>query len=307
MNKPRHILSAALCSVLVAQAAPIKAEDFELTHAGDVSGKSGIGDLNDLGQELEARGWYVSANCTDYCSMTIVDAPFGRSGKVLRYEYRSDQDNEPVPQQDAHNANLIWSFSPPRSELWARYYFATDVATAESNATLSQYFNSGTKLHYIKPVGAGPSYVTGQPYTTPHGAFSIYATQEMAVCPSGGTPTFKGGGGCSNNLSNGAVLIDDKRWYCVEYHFKLNSDYAQSDGALEVWVDGTPVQSLMNLKMVDGHFTLADARIGSIEVYRQHSNHMLRYEDDLVWSDTRVGCLSGDTLSPGQPMNLLVQ
>jgi|CXWL01.1.fsa_nt_gi hypothetical protein len=303
MNRPQPIFALALFLALTAQAAPIKSEDFELSQTGDVSGESG-GSLNGLGQELDARGWYVRGNCVDYCSMTIAAAPFGRTGKVLRYEYRSDQDDEMVPAQDAHNSNLIWNFNPAVSELWARYYFATDVATAASSATTSRYFSSGTKLHYIKPVGNAPSYITGQAYADPHGAFNIYATQEMAICPTSGGPTFDGGTGCGNNFSNGAVLIDDKRWYCVEYHVKINTAYTESDGALETWINGTPVQSLTGLKMVDGYYTLANARIGSIEIYRQHSNHMLRYEDDLVWSTTRVGC--GDLIAPAQPTSLQV-
>lgn len=262
-------------------------ENYEIA-AGDVS--QGNVQYNNL----IARGWdIVSPNCTGYCSMSIVPGPFGRTGNVLRYEYRSDQDNEPIPAQDAHNSNLIKVFNPPVSELWGRVDFATDVDTNANPLFMeSLWFCCGTKLHYIKPVGAGPSYLLGSAYpANPGGLMSIYATQEMAVCPQGGTPTYKNGNGCNNVVPNVTpIIIRDKKWYCVEYHIKLNSAYDKADGAIEVWVDNTKVLNMQNQLMVDGYYTLQNARIGQIEVYRQHANHMYRYEDNLKWSTTRIGC-----------------
>lgn len=267
--------------------AAIVDEDYEGLGTGDIL------PTNAIGASLVARGWYVGGNCNGYCSATIVTSPFGRTGNVLRYEYRSDQDTEPVPAQDAHNFNLSRTFSP-QDEIWARVYFATDVDNTASTAASSLWFCCGTKLHYIKPVGAGPSYVTGFPYhaVSPPGApVSIYATQEMAVCPSGGTPVFKGGGGCNNVLQNAAAVdVHDKQWYCFEYHVKINSSPTVADGALEMWIDGTKVLDKQNQLMADGHYSVANSRIGSVEVYRQHSNHMLRYEDDFVIDTKRVGC-----------------
>ena len=214
------------------------------------------------------------------------------------------------------------SDAPPRIELWGQVYFATDVDTvACPTCTTSRWFCCNTKLHYIKPVGAGPSYVTGYqtgefiPTPVPDGGAPSFETQEMAVCPSGGTPVFTGGNGCNNNYQNTAtpVRVYDKQWYCVVYHIKLNSSYTVSDGVLEMWINGTKVQNYQNQKMVDGYYTLADSRIGQIEVYRQHSNHMIRYEDNFLLSTTALdtNCSgitpTGDTTPPLIPSGLAVR
>ena len=120
----------------------------------------------------------------------------------------------------------------------------------------------------------------------------------MAVCPNGpgpqpgeNVPGFKGGRGCNNVYQNVTPLvIRDKQWYCVEYHVKINSGYTTPDGVIEMWVNENKVLNLQNQLMVDGYYTLANARIGQIEVYRQHANHMYRYEDNLQWATTRIGC-----------------
>lgn len=242
------------------------------------------------------NGWdYLGPNCDQYCTMSIVSAPFGRSGHVLRYEYRSDQDNEQPPQQDAHNANLIKTFTPV-SELWGRVWFATDVDTAACpTCTTSQWFDSGTKLHYIKPVDTGPSFVTGYPYTATGAPVSLYASQSMAVCPSGSLA-----GGCNNNFQNlgSDITVQDKQWYCFEYHIKLNSANDAADGVIEFYITSpggtaTLVQQYLNQTFVDGKtpgVTLDSAKIGQIEVFRQHSNHMIRYEDNITWDTKRIGC-----------------
>ena len=295
----RVILALALALLLGTSqgwTAPIFSENFEMA-PGNVS--QGNTQFN----TLLANGWNgVAANCTGYCSMSIVPGPFGRGGTVLQYEYRSDQDIEPIPAQDAHNANLIKVFNPPLSEIWARVDFATDVdTTASPTALTSQWFCCGTKLHYIKPAGSGPSYITGSAYpgNSGGGLMSVYAAQEMAVCPQGGTPVYKGGNGCNNITPNVTPLvIRDKQWYCVEYHIKLNSSYTMADGVIEMWINGNKVLDLQKQLMVDGHYTLENAKIGQIEVYRQHANHMYRYEDNLQWSSSRVGCSGVSPIEP---------
>ena len=287
-------------------AATLFSEDFEIP-AGNVS--PGNAQYN----SLLSRGWgYIAANCTDYCAMSIVPAPFGRAGNVLRYKYQSDQDLEPVPAQDAHNSNLIRYFNPPISEVWARVYFATDVDNTVSSATTSLWFCCGTKLHYIKPAGPAPSYIWVAAFpSSPSGGNPVIGAQEMAVCPSGGIPVFKGGNGCNNIFQNvGNVRVVDKRWYCAEYHLRINSSISAADGTLEEWIDGVRVLNYQNQLFVDGFYTVSNARIGSIEVYRQHANHMYRYEDDIEWATTRIGCgaaAPGDTPAPGTPGNLRVQ
>lgn len=208
---------ATLVTLLTLGAAPAQAvifsENFDTVALGDINTTTPCGN-NQPCLDLTAHGWnYVGANCTTYCSMTIVAAPFGRSGRVLRYRYDEDSDPLTVPAVDAHNASLNKYFSPTVYDLWGRFYLETDVNTnISTGATNSLWFAAGTKLHYIKPSGPSPSFVMGSAYpATPTGAnASVYASQEMAVCPSGGIPVFKGGNGCNNNFQNTvAVVIND--------------------------------------------------------------------------------------------------
>lgn len=312
------IVASALSVTPAAQAQTIFGEDFEVG-AGDVSSLNDECGGNAQCAALKARGWdFVRGNCNGYCSMSIVPGASlrfanPRGGTVLRYEYRSEQDIEPVPQQDAHNSNLIKLFNPPLTELWGRVYFATDVNNAENaTATNSLWFCCGTKLHYIKPGAAAPSYLLMGSYPSlPSGGDPHIGVQEMAVCPAGGTPIIKGGNGCNYAPQNaGHVTVVDKKWYCIEYHIKLNTAHDIADGELEVWIDNTQVVDYKNQLMADAlPYTLHNARISQIEVYRQHANHMTRYEDDLVWSSTRVGCdnIVVDGVAPQAPANLQVQ
>lgn len=308
------LLVVLVLSAHVSHAATIFSDNYEYP-PGDVLGSGAQYD------GLVAKGWdFVRPNCGGYCSMSIVPAPFGRTGTVLKYEYQSDQDLETVPAQDAHNANLIKVFSSV-SELWGQVYIATDVDTIGCpTCTTSRWFCCGTKLHYIKPVGPAPSYITGYqtgefiPTLVPLGGKPALGVQEMAVCPAGGTPVFKGGGGCNvMGQSNAQVTVYDKQWYCFVYHIKLNSSTTVSDGVIEMWINGTKIQDYQNQKMVDGYYTLANARIGQIEVYRQHSNHMIRYEDNFLLSTTALNtnCSGGttpttDTTPPLVPSGLQV-
>jgi hypothetical protein len=300
-------------------AATIFSETFESLTVGNISSNNdNCADSNCTA--LKTNGWdFVRGNCLEYCSATIVNAAglaftSPRTGKVLRYEYRSDQDTEGVPAQDAHNSNLIKLFTPTLAEIYGRVFFATNVDNTASSATSSQWFQSGTKLHYIKS-NNGPSTISGVAYTavTPPGALvAFYNTGEYAVCPSGGIPVNIGGSGCNNNFQNtNAVYVRDKQWYCFEYHIKLNSSATVSDGMVEYWIDGTLVQQFPNQKIWNNApYTFDGSKISQIEVYRQHSNHMYRYEDDLVWGSTRIGCggtsPQPDTVPPSPPTGLQV-
>ncbi len=257
---------------------------------------------------------WVRGNCFEYCTMQIVNTPAfpgTRGGRSLRYEYRSNQDNEICVDgncpQDAHGANLIKTF-PSMSEFWVRSDFATDVDNAAGNTdTTSRWFCCGTKLHYWKPVGgvAGSSFITGGttgeiiPTPVPPGAaVTIYAMQEMSICPAGGTPNYLGGGGCNNIFPNvQTVRVVDKQWYCFEYHIKLNSSASASDGVIEFFINGTMVTSYQNAKFYDNvNATASQARFNQVEIFRQHANHMIRYEKNFTVASTRAeagGCLGG--------------
>lgn len=280
---PAAFASTLLMGASPARATTLFAEDFEGIQAGDVSGS------NQGYQDLVAHGWYVSAGCNGYCSMAIVNAPTGRTGKVLRYEYREpNMEAIPVPAQDSHNSNLIYTFANGLTELYAREYVRFDVdKTGDPSATQSQFFLAGYKHHYIK-VNQGPTYIAGEHFDGDREAG--FAQQELADC----NAVYKGGPGCPNlKPTMEHVPFNDGEWHCIEYHVKLNSSDTASDGMLEFWVDNKQTLGSYNRKMWDSHFGLEGSKIRSIEVYRQHSSVMYRYEDDLVWSTTRLGDCGG--------------
>jgi len=241
--------------------------------------------------DLTAKGWAVGQNCNAYCTLAIVPAPPGRSGSVLRMEYRGLHGGD-----DSHNAKIGRGL-PNAPEIYGRYYKRTDPVPP---ATQSTYYLTTSKQHYLKTDGSAlaPSmsfytaYIWG-------GRDLMFVTQNTADMGASLT---------SNDYSNGAKPMADGRWYCVEYHYKMNTP-GVANGVQEMWIDG--FQTLGNYNRNFRDLAHATTAFTIIEIYRQAANDQYRYEDDFVLATTRVGCSGppqpGDTTPPTTPAGFVVR
>ena len=262
-----------------AHAATIFSEDYEVANKSD----------------LAARGWYTGINQAERDgtqTISVENAPSGgpnpRGGKVLRLQY---QGIHQFPSSDAYNDKITIGFSA-QPDLYARYYRRADPIPP---ATQTGYGTSSAKQHYLKVNGTSPD---GYP-----NGFTIFWFGSRSYELGAQNPNF-------NAYSNMAsVSMADYRWYCVEYHWKMNTPNV-ANGVMEIWIDG--VQTLGYYTMNFRDTAHANTAFTNIEVYRQGSDNMYRYEDDFVLATTRVGCSGsppqpGDTTPPSPPTAFMVQ
>lgn len=220
-------------------------EDYEVTTINDLIG----------------RGWDVQ-NTTDIDSnpvLAIVDAPSGRTGKVLRMQYAG------VHVDDCCNAKITKSFTPS-SDVWERYYVRFDKIDPGQP---SGFTDITAKEHYWN-VSVLPNFYTSFLFAdTAMGL--VNQTNTNHTCPNSSVDVT-----CNLNHNLATIDMTYGQWFCVEVF--------ASPSAVDMYIDGT--QTL--------HYTgsgwVAPSTWDTIQVYRQGSDNQYRYEDDFVVATTRIGC-----------------
>jgi hypothetical protein len=180
------LLAIILCLglALPTYAATIFTEDYE------------VATVQDLGR----KGWEVvlDANTTD-----IVSSPVHSGTKALRQTYAGIHTN------DNFNSRIVKTFASA-SEIYARYYVRTEPIPP---ATQSGYTATTAKQHYLKVGGTSSD---GMPdFVLTH----WWGSREIAFASQG--DALLGSHNDYPNLAN--VPMHDGRWYCVEYHIKMNT------------------------------------------------------------------------------------
>lgn len=242
-----------LAQVVTGYAGTIFSENYEVTTVND----------------LKARGWEVS-NSTDLDGtpvLSIVPAPSGRSGKVLRMQYQG------VHVDDNHNAKITRTF-PGVPELYERYFLRFDAINPSQPSGFS---NITAKQHYWN-VGALPNALTNFYWGDDRMGMGNQ-TSVMHTCPNGATDVT-----CNMTANAGTVRMTYGVWHCIEAHAGQSS--------LDLWVDG-----IQTVHYEKPYWVPAPAW-NLIQVYRQGADNQYRYEDDFVVSTTRIGC-SGSTSTTG--------
>lgn len=241
---------------------------------------------------LAERGWWPGFGTLDddgSKTIQIVTAPTGRTGSVLRLQYQGMHIN------DNNNDKIVVNF-PATPEIYVRYYKRTDPIPL---ATLSTYYETTSKQHYLKVDGTTSD---GYPnFYTAH----IWGARDLSLVTQNAVDT--GTGGASNDYANGSKPMSDGRWYCVEYHIKMNTP-GVANGVQEIWTDGTQTLGRYNRNFRDAAH--ANAAFTNIEIFRQAAHNQYRYEDDMVVATTRIGCSDNpsidttDTTPPLAPTGL---
>ena len=245
---------------------------------------------------LTARDWNIINPCIVYCTTQLVSttrmgfSPHGGS-KMLLQEYRGVH----TAFQDANNSGIDRTFSG-KQEIWVRYYMRYE---AVDPAQPSGFSSITAKTHYFKSN-------TCVQFLTIH----FFGRRQMDM-----------GSNClvqfpdqniyhNMNLKPVQIGSIDGLWHCSEYHIKLDTAGA-NDGILEMWLDGSQTHGFYNVNYTSAAAGNDNTRLTSLQIYRQGSDNLLRYEDDMVMSDSaRVGCTgtpAQDTTNPNPPTNLTVQ
>jgi hypothetical protein len=218
--------------------------------------------------------------------------------RVLRQVY--DQPVNCNPCNDGTNSYVGFHFSP-QPEVWGRYYYMTEPINP---ATSSSYHFVTSKQHYMKVDGTSPDGIPNG------GTTHLFGSRELQMGTQGAADCNNNTCGTTNDNPNKAhIPLQDNRWYCIEYHWKMNTP-GVADGVQEIWVDGVQTLGYYTRKMRDTAH--ANAAFTFIQVYRQGANNMYRYEDDYVLATTRIGCSgnsspASDTTPPLSPTGLTVR
>ncbi|MFO0773805.1 MAG: hypothetical protein U0172_03960 [Nitrospiraceae bacterium] len=91
------------------------------------------------------------------------------------------------------------------------------------------------------------------------------------------------------------------RWYCLELELQANTP-GQHDGYQRMWIDGTPKGEVQGMRWRD----TTDLRINAFQLSFSGPVYTTQYLwiDQVVVSQTRVGCLVGDSGAPAPPTGL---
>jgi len=183
------------------------------------------------------------------------------------------------------SGNFMDRYHDVVDEAWTRFYYYTIGFT---------YDPVMTKLFYHQadlPNSGYPNFV----------AVNQWGSRELGVagqlvaeaCGTDGSgPVNAGYDSCNYYPNAGHVPFADGQWYCVETHFKMNTP-GVADGALEVFVDGTPTLDYQNRLFrgpdVAPSGNSAEAHLNMIRIYVQ-SGVGTRYIDDFAVGPSRICC-----------------
>lgn len=267
---------------------------FTLVIFGQTNGYAGTifsenFEVNNI-SDLTSKGWGVG-NGTELDGtpvLSIVPAPSGRSGKVLRMQYQG------IHVDDNHNAKIVRTF-PDSPEIFEKYYVLYQpINTSQPWG----YTPITSKQHYLKTNTGLPNFLTNFYWDEPFMGMGSQK-QSSQTCPNGAVDVT-----CNLYANKAQIPMNDQRWHCVESHVKFNTPNTP-DGVAELWIDGTQTLSITNGLWRDS--TTTNTAFSYVEVYRQGGDNMYRFEDDYVMATSRVGC-SGSPMSlpPTAPKNLTV-
>ncbi len=210
---------------------------------------------------------------------------------------------------------------PPTDELWIRNWYRTE---ANPPSTFFKYADAneppispvttvrsgaGGKYHYIK--GTGPENRISGFFINFYGdrAQGFSLQNHYGRCPNNGFGPYDS---CNYYPNRAAIQLQDNKWYCVEYHIKLNTP-GKDDGIIEMFVNGVLSMGYYDVLArgpvpVNGNGP--SSTFNRITHYTQY-NSGLRYTDDLAVGDTRIGCNGsngfGGTSRPAMPSKLTVR
>ncbi len=101
----------------------------------------------------------------------------------------------------------------------------------------------------------------------------------------------------------GDYTFETDRWYCIEIHFRINSDATLSDGINEAWIDGVRTFLVDNYRMYDDpseSFTVNTFEFQHI--YPDHSaTDQPTYMDNLVIASSYIGPMGTPDPTPPTP------
>ena len=209
---------------------------------------------------------------------------------------------------------------PEKTELYIRWYqkFTGDWNSADIQHKFTKFYDAGkgdslaihfsfaprsriwrnymrnVDNHFTKGGGGTNDYVW------------VYAIPKLNPAPNSSYDDYDNG---INGEDDGNFIFETNKWYCIETHFKLNSDENTSDGVVEAWIDGVKVFGVENYKFygtAEDKFTVNNLEFQHI-YYNRSPNDQPTYMDNIVIADEYIGPVIPEKTTPTPPQNLKAQ
>jgi hypothetical protein len=266
-------LLLGLFMVLPVQATTIVSEGFEYT---------------DFTAMIASGKW--ATNCippysTSTCTTSIVSSPVHGGSHALKQVYGPSPYNPDGSLNESSNSVVEVNFSGI-ADFWERYYGRFEANGSPSNFGLPTALqNGGAKEHYYNT------------HTSPN-FYMVFGTggDQNHVRITNQGPSITTNYPQNENLGTTNKLAFNT-WHCFETHIGA--------GVMEFWIDG-----VRYINYGAGAGIQFPSAMTHMQIYRQVSQNLNRFEDDLVIATTRVGCGSGpvDPVpgAPATPLNFRV-
>jgi hypothetical protein len=100
--------------------------------------------------------------------------------------------------------------------------------------------------------------------------------------------------------SQGLGVVELSRWVCVEQHVRVNTP-GESDGVLEVWIDGHPAYARDDVFLRDVPPYAIEGNLGVRKIWSNHYHggtspttaSLTLFMDNVVVAKSRIGCTEG--------------
>jgi len=114
------------------------------------------------------------------------------------------------------------------------------------------------------------------------------------------------------NANLPAQSVNLNQWYCLELRVKMNTGTGNADGIMEGWIDGVKKFDFQNEAIETSAYPNGITGVGVYSYWNCQNEsdctgtgevhpEIYRFEDNMVASTARIGCLSGS--APAAPTN----
>lgn len=201
--------------------------------------------------------------------------------------------SDPNPQTHTQEiAQLPGVMASAGTHIWVTYRYRTVNFTYTSVSSTKQ-------VYYKNSQNTAPTWVSNFFWGERSPGMSVQGLADL--CP---TNPGSGVGQSCNLYPNMAPSqpLQNNVWYCIEEHIKFNTPGVQ-DGNVEIFTNGVQTLGYYNIKWLNNVAMPTNASSGGccngwnvpttvidkVALYKQNGDG-IRYFDDFVVSDTRIGC-----------------
>lgn len=187
--------------------------------------------------------------------------------------------------------------------IWSKYQYRTVGFTYTAHTSTKQ-------IYYKNYQNTAPTWVSNFFWGSRELGMSVQGLADL--CPT--NPASGHFQSCNLYPNMASVPLQNDQWYCIEEHIKFNTP-GQQNGNVEIFVNGVQTLGYYNLEWLNEAAAATNAATGGccngwnlpttvidkVALFKQNGDGV-RYFDDFVVADTRIGCGGQtDTTPPTVP------